>query len=297
MTDFWKEYQVKEGEKVNLKKWDTSYEGVLTKEEVYAHLLPENGVALQQGQARLFADNRYGVLIVLQAMDAAGKDGLIKRVFTYLNPQGTVVTPFKVPTRTELDHDYLWRCNLALPSRGNIAIFNRSHYEDVLVTQVHNLVEHSQLPEELVDEDIWKRRYEEIKNWETYLVDNGIVILKFFLHVSKEEQAERLLDRIEQAEKNWKFSDGDIQERAYWADYQRIYEKMMSETSTKKAPWFIIPADRKWYTRYVVSEIVKEQFDRLKLSFPTLPKAERAKMDEARAQLRKDLGLADEAEG
>lgn len=274
MNQFWNQYVVKEAEEVNLNKWDTSYDGELSKEQVYDELLPANLAALSEYQDVFYADNRYGLLIVLQAMDAAGKDGLIKHVFTALNPQGTQVTPFKAPSDEEADHDYLWRCNAALPRRGNIAIFNRSHYEEVLVARVHNLVEHSQIPAHLVDEHIWQCRFKEINDWEDYLTNNGIVILKFFLHVSKEEQKERLLSRIDNPDKNWKFSTSDILERNYWADYRKSYEDLLMHTSKPYAPWFIVPADRKWYTRYVVSEIVKEQFSKLDIAFPTLPEAE-----------------------
>ena len=217
-------------------------------------------------------------------MDAAGKDGLIKHVFTAMDPQGTQVSSFKKPSSLELDHDYLWRCNLHLPRRGNVMIFNRSHYEDVLVTRVHNLLEAegSQFPKELSGGNLWKRRFKEIRNWEEYLTQNGIVVLKFFLHISKEEQKERLLSRIDEEEKNWKFSSADINERKYWDDYQHAYEEMISATSTSHAPWFIIPADRKWYTRYVVSEIVKKQFESMSIAYPALPEKEKESLREWR---------------
>lgn len=284
MTDYWKKYQVKEDEHIKLTDWDTSYEGELTKDEVYGKALPENLDKLAAFQNVLYADNRYGLLIVLQAMDAAGKDGLIKHVFTAMDPQGTQVSSFKKPSSLELDHDYLWRCNLHLPRRGNVMIFNRSHYEDVLVTRVHNLLEAegSQFPKELSGGDLWKRRFKEIRNWEEYLTQNGIVVLKFFLHISKEEQKERLLSRIDEEEKNWKFSSADINERKYWDDYQHAYEEMISATSTSHAPWFIIPADRKWYTRYVVSEIVKKQFESMSIAYPALPEKEKESLREWR---------------
>lgn len=284
MTDYWKKYQVKEDEHIKLTDWDTSYEGELTKDEVYGKALPENLDKLAAFQNVLYADNRYGLLIVLQAMDAAGKDGLIKHVFTAMDPQGTQVSSFKKPSSLELDHDYLWRCNLHLPRRGNVMIFNRSHYEDVLVTRVHNLLEAegSQFPKELSGGNLWKRRFKEIRNWEEYLTQNGIVVLKFFLHISKEEQKERLLSRIDEEEKNWKFSSADINERKYWDDYQHAYEEMISATSTSHAPWFIIPADRKWYTRYVVSEIVKKQFESMSIAYPALPEKEKESLKEWR---------------
>lgn len=294
MSTMWDQFRVKEGDKVDLKKWDTSYKGDLTKEEVYDHLLPANGEAFREAQEVMYADNQHGLIIVIQAMDAAGKDGLIKKVLTYINPQGLKVIPFDEPTADEQDHDYLWRCNQALPRRGEVAVFNRSHYEDVLVTRVHNLLEGSQLPEDLVDKKIWSRRYKQIRNWEEYLEENGFHILKFFLHVSKDEQAERLLERVVQPNKNWKFSSSDIRERKYWKEYQKIYEELMEETSTDQAPWFIIPADRKWYTRYVVSEILKEFFEKLDMDYPKLAKEEEDLLADAKESLMRDLGLKEE---
>lgn len=294
MSGIWDQFRVKEGDKVDLKKWDTSYEGELTKKEVYEELLPANGEAFREAQEVMYADNQHGLIIVIQAMDAAGKDGLIKKVLTYINPQGLKVIPFDEPTADEQDHDYLWRCNQALPRRGEVAVFNRSHYEDVLVTRVHNLLEGSQLPEDLVDKKIWSRRYKQIRNWEEYLVENGFHVLKFFLHVSKEEQAERLLERVVQPNKNWKFSSSDIRERKYWKEYQKIYEELMEETSTDGAPWFIIPADRKWYTRYVVSEILKEFFEKLDMDYPKLAKEEEDLLADAKESLMRDLGLKEE---
>lgn len=294
MSKIWDQFRVKEGDKVDLKKWDTSYRGDLTKEEVYDHLLPANGEAFREAQEVMYADNQHGLIIVIQAMDAAGKDGLIKKVLTYINPQGLKVIPFDEPTADEQDHDYLWRCNQALPRRGEVAVFNRSHYEDVLVTRVHKLLDGSQLPEDLVDKKIWSRRYKQIRNWEEYLEENGFHILKFFLHVSKDEQAERLLERVVQPNKNWKFSSSDIRERKYWKEYQKIYEELMEETSTDQSPWFIIPADRKWYTRYVVSEILKEFFEKLDMDYPKLAKEEEALLVDAKESLMRDLSLKEE---
>ena len=195
------------------------------------------------------------------------------------------MTPFKVPTRREEDHDYLWRVNLALPRRGNIGIFNRSHYEDVLVTRVHDLLEESQMPDHLIDENIWQRRFKEIRHFEKYLGNNGIKVIKFFLHVSKEEQQERLLERIDRPEKNWKFASSDVLERERWDDYQCAYEELLAATSTKEAPWYVIPADRKWYTRYVVSQIVVETFEEMDPQFPKLPQKELDNLDHWREVL------------
>lgn len=273
-----KKYKVPAKKNVKLKDYSTGYKGPLTKKEVYDYLLPANQQAMRDWQERLYADNKMSLLIVLQAMDAAGKDGVIKHVFTAMNPQGVKVTPFKVPTSLEEDHDYLWRINKALPARGDIGIFNRSHYEEVLVTRVHDLLEHSQIPAHLIDENIWKRRFEEIRNYEEYLSNNGTKILKFFLHVSKDEQKERLLSRIDRPEKNWKFSSSDVSEREHWDDYQVAYEELLCATSTKQCPWFVIPADRKWYTRYVISEIVVRTFHEMDPRFPDLAPEEVEKL-------------------
>ena len=231
-----KQYKVPEKTKIHLKDYATTYDGPLDKKEVKNKLLPDNLRAMAALQDALYAENTRGIVVVLQAMDAAGKDGLIKHVFTALNPQGVTVTPFKVPNSEELDHDYLWRIAKALPRRGEIAIFNRSHYEDVLVTRVHDLLKQSPLPKELVDEDIWTRRFKEIRAFETYLNDNGFTVVKIFLHLSKDEQKERLLERIIRPEKHWKFSSSDVNERAYWADYQKAYEDLIAHTSASGMP-------------------------------------------------------------
>lgn len=273
-----KDYLVKPNKKVILKDFPTSYQGDLTKKQVYDDLLPENLEKMALLQEKFYAQDSHGLVVVLQAMDAAGKDGLIKHVFTALNPQGVQVTPFKQPNSEELDHDYLWRIVRALPRRGNIAIFNRSHYEDVLVTRVHNLLEVQQIPQNLVDDDIWNRRFKEISNFEQYLTDNGIKVVKFFLHLSKEEQKKRLLSRIEEEEKNWKFSGSDVSERKYWDEYQKAYEDLLENTATGDSPWYVIPADRKWYARYLVSEIMVKVLEEINPQFPTLPKEQREKL-------------------
>ncbi|MDO5301355.1 MAG: polyphosphate kinase 2 family protein [Tissierellia bacterium] len=281
-------YRVKVGKKVKLQDFPTSYNGSLTKEEVYEQLLPANQEKLAQYQEALYAENRRGLIIILQAMDAAGKDGTIEHVFSALNPQGTVVTPFKEPSDEELDHDYLWRAFRALPRRGNIAVFNRSHYEDVLVTRVHNLLPKQQIPEFLVDDQIWNRRFREISNFEQYLTDNGFTIVKFFLHISKEEQKQRLLARIEEEEKNWKFSASDVSERRYWSEYQEAYEDLLAHTSTESCPWYVIPADRKWFSRYLVSEIMVDVFEKIDPQFPELPPEEKAHLERWKEVLEND---------
>jgi PPK2 family polyphosphate:nucleotide phosphotransferase len=283
------QYKVIPGEKVNLHEFSTSYQGKLTKKEVYSTLLPENRDRMSHYQEAFYAENKRGLIVVLQAMDAAGKDGAIKHVFSSLNPQGTQVTSFKVPSEEELDHDYLWRISRALPRRGNVGIFNRSHYEDVLVTRVHNLLRTQQIPQTLVDDNIWKRRFKEICNFETYLTQNGFTFVKFFLHVSKEKQKERLLERINRPEKNWKFSGSDVSERQYWDEYQAAYEDLMQHTSTEDCPWYVIPADRKWFARYLISQIMVDTFEKLAPEFPELSKEEKSNLGKWREILESDI--------
>lgn len=230
---------------------------------------------LAELQDKLSAHNEYSVLIVLQAMDAAGKDGAIKHVMSGLNPAGVKVASFKSPNSRELDHDYLWRHYLELPERGQIGIFNRSHYENVIVTKVHpEYILNENLPQidtlKDVNEKFWKMRYEQINQFEKTLAQNGTIILKFFLHLSKNEQKERLLSRIEDKKKNWKFSAADFKERGHWADYQKAFEEAISATSTDWAPWYILPADEKWFTRVALTAVIYLEFEQLKLSYPAL---------------------------
>lgn len=272
-------YLVKEKKKLNLYDVPTSYHGKLEKKEVKEVLIPENIKKIREYQERLYAENNQALLIVLQAMDAAGKDSLIKNIMTGVNPQGTKVVSFKKPSENELDHDYLWRVAKNLPPRGEIGIFNRSHYEDVLVSRVHKLVLDQPFPKNLVTKDIWENRFEEINNFEEYLSNNGIKIVKFFLHVSKDEQKERLMERIDRPEKNWKFASSDITEREYFDDYMKAYADMLINTSTKKAPWYIVPADRKWFSRYLVSEVIVEKLKEMDPQFPELSKEELDSLD------------------
>lgn len=272
-------YLVNEKKKLDLYKVSTSYNGKLEKEEVKEVLIPENIEKIGKYQEELYAENNRALLIVLQAMDAAGKDSLIKNIMTGVNPQGTKVVSFKKPSENELDHDYLWRINRELPGRGEIGIFNRSHYEDVLVSRVHNLVLDQPFPKNLVTKDIWDKRFDEINNFEEYLSNNGIKIVKFFLHVSKDEQKQRLMERIENPEKNWKFASSDITERKYFDDYMKAYEDMLVKTSTKVAPWYIVPADRKWFSRYLVSEVILEKLKEMDPKFPELSKNELEGLD------------------
>lgn len=283
-----RQYTVTGEDKVRISDFDTRGGSGLDKNEVTEKLMPANIRKMADLQERLYAENRHAVLIVLQAMDAAGKDGTIRHVMTGLNPQGTQVMSFKAPSSEESDHDYLWRIARALPRRGEIGIFNRSHYEDVIVARVHDLVSRSQMPEELVGPDIWNQRYRQIRDFERYLEENGITVVKIFLHVSKDEQRDRLLSRINEEEKNWKFSSGDIQERKYWDKYQEAYEQLLNHTSTPAAPWYVVPADRKWFARYLVSQIVLDTLEAINPRFPELSAQERAVLAECRRILEED---------
>ncbi|WGF88924.1 polyphosphate kinase 2 family protein [Marinivivus vitaminiproducens] len=247
----------------------------------------EQGVErLSELQAMLYAQDRWAVLAVFQAMDAAGKDSSIKHVMSGVNPQGVQVTSFKAPSAEELDHDYLWRCTRHLPERGRIGIFNRSYYEEVLVARVHRQVLANQkLPPSLVGKSIWKERYEDIAAFERYLSRNGIVILKFFLNVSKDQQKKRFLDRLDEPDKNWKFSLSDVKERQYWDDYQSAYEDAIKATAAPHAPWYVIPADHKWFSRLAIAAAMVDTLDRLKLHYPSVAPEDRPDLIQARQQL------------
>ena len=237
-------------------------------------------------QERLYADDRWALLIVLQAMDAAGKDGVIKHVMTGLNPQGCLVHPFKAPSASELDHDFLWRAARYLPARGNIGIFNRSHYEEVLVVRVHQeLLERQRIPKDLIGKDLWKKRFKSIRAFERHLARNGTIVLKFFLHVSKEEQRRRFLDRLEQPAKRWKFSMGDVAERKLWAKYMAAYEDMIRATSRPYAPWYVVPADHKPFARLIVAKAMIEALEGLDLKFPKVDPAALKEMEKVRQAL------------
>ena len=242
--------------------------------------------ALSELQDRLYAQDQWAVLLIFQAMDAAGKDGVIKHVMSGINPQGCQVHSFKAPTSEELDHDYLWRCSKRMPERGRIGIFNRSYYEETLVVRVHPEILHKQkIPRELLGKDIWAQRFEDIRDFERYLTRNGVLIRKFFLHVSKEEQKKRFLERIDTPEKNWKFSTADSHERGFWNDYQRAYEDTIRHTATKEAPWYVVPADNKWFTRVVVAAAVIEALDSLHLAYPKVGKVQRKELAAAKREL------------
>ena len=240
-------------------------------------------------QARLFAQDRWSVLVVFQAMDAAGKDSTIAHVMTGVNPAGVEVYSFKAPSTTELDHDYLWRHVKCLPERGRIGIFNRSWYEEVLVVRVHpQILAGQKVPEGLLGERVWEERFEDINAFERYLARNGVLVLKFFLHVSKEEQRKRFLSRIDEPAKNWKFSLGDVEERAHWDDYMHAYESMIQATSTPSARWYVVPADNKWFTRLAVAEALGDAMSRLDLSYPEFDEAKRSELAEARRRLERE---------
>lgn len=279
------DFKIKPGIKLNLNDFPTNLTGQFSSKKDAKKQLESNIEKMRELQAMLYAHNKHSVLLVFQAMDTAGKDGAIKHVMSGLNPQGTQVRSFKVPTDEELNHDYLWRGNKHLPERGNIGIFNRSYYEEVLVVKVHNLLKYQLLPDDLITQDIWEQRYRQIREYEQYLSENGTVILKFFLHISKEEQKERLLARIDNPAKNWKFSKGDIKERAYWDQYQKCYQEAIMATSTEKAPWFVIPSDKKWFARLSISEIIVDKLQSLDIAFPILAPEKLAELGECRKQL------------
>lgn len=266
----YEELRVKEGEKLDLKKHQTDFTGEYSDKKEAAADLEKNVRRLAELQDVLYAQNIHALLIIFQAMDAAGKDGAIKHVMSGINPQGCHVTSFKTPSAEELDHDYLWRSMKELPPRGKIGIFNRSYYEEVLIVRVHpEILARQQLPANIKnDKNIWKKRFEDMRNFESYLTNNSIHVLKFFLHVSKEEQKQRFLDRINEPEKNWKFSAQDAKEREFFDDYMKYYEEALSATSTKDAPWFVVPADKKWFTRVAVSEIIAHKLESLDLQYP-----------------------------
>ncbi|MDR1742503.1 MAG: polyphosphate kinase 2 family protein [Dysgonamonadaceae bacterium] len=265
--------RVKEGSKVKLKDYPTDENGGFDKKSAKDEL-KKNIKELSDFQELFYADDRYSLLIILQAPDAAGKDGVIRHVMSGINPQGCRVHSFKTPTKTELEHDYLWRHYLALPERGMIEIFNRSHYENVLATKVNApFILNERIPEydstDKLDKDFWENRYKSINHFEKHLHENGMCILKFFLHISKDEQKKRFLSRLEKPEKNWKFSSADLSARAQWDEYQKAYEEMMEKTSTDYAPWYIIPADKKYFARVAVGDIILDLFKSLKLRFPS----------------------------
>lgn len=242
--------------------------------------------ALSELQDKLYAQDQWAVLLVFQAMDAAGKDGVIKHVMSGVNPQGCEVHSFKAPTSEELDHDYLWRCSKRVPERGRIGIFNRSYYEEVLVVRVHpQILEKQKVPRELLTRSVWDERHEDIRSFERYLGRNGVLVRKFFLNISKEEQKKRFLERIDNPEKNWKFSTADSHERQYWNDYQKAYEDMIRSTATEEAPWYVVPADHKWFSRLVVAAAIIDALASLDLAYPVVGEAQKKELAAAKREL------------
>jgi PPK2 family polyphosphate:nucleotide phosphotransferase len=285
-----KDFQVKEGEQVKLKKWPTLVKPVYKSKESYNKLLSEQVSELSDLQQLLYATNRYSLLLIFQAMDAAGKDGAIRHVMSGINPQGCQVFSFRHPSATELDHDFLWRTTQCLPERGRIGIFNRSYYEEVLIVRVHPEILLGQgLPDGLIDDKtIWQERYLSIVNLENHLHRNGTRVIKFFLHLSKDEQRKRFLERIDEPEKNWKFSQADIVERKFWNQYMQAYEACLSATSTKLAPWYVVPADDKENARLIVSKIILDTFKSLKMSYPKTDAKRQQDLLSIRQQLMKE---------
>lgn len=282
-----RDFRAPAGRKVNLKTWPTRVEPFYRNKEEAQRLLRKNAEKLSDLQSVLYAHNRYALLLIFQAMDAAGKDGAIKHVMSGVNPQGCQVFSFKHPSATELDHDFLWRTSQCLPERGRIGIFNRSYYEEVLIVRVHPEILAAQaLPEETLDgKHFWRDRYQSILDHEAHLHRNGTRIIKFFLHLSREEQRERFIRRIEDPSKSWKFSAGDIRERAYWKQYMQAYEEAISATSTKHAPWYIVPADDKENARLIISQIIVDTLKSLKMSYPELSEDRKKELEQCRAEL------------
>ena len=279
-------YCITKGEKFRLKDHDPADTNGLKGKHQAQGLLEDGTALLSHMQEKLYAQDRWALLLIFQAMDAAGKDGAIKHVMSGVNPQGCDVTSFKSPSNEELDHDYLWRTHKCIPARGKIGIFNRSYYEEVLVVRVHPpFLRAQKLPDRLITKHIWDERYEDINSFERYLTRNGVVIRKFFLNVSKKEQKKRFLERLEDSKKNWKFSMADVQERGYWKDYQEAYEEMIQRTATKHAPWYVMPADNKWFTRLAVASAIIETLDKLNLAFPDVEKAKKKELQAVRASL------------
>ena len=279
-------FEVADGDSFRLKDCDPADTRGIHSKEKTNQLLQESVAVLQDLHERLYAQDQWAVLLIVQAMDAAGKDSLIKHVMSGVNPQGCEVTSFKQPSAEELNHDYLWRAARRLPERGHIGVFNRSYYEEVLVVRVHQeLLSRQHLPAGLVTRKIWKERFEDIRNFEKYLTRNGVIIRKFFLNVSREEQKRRFLARLDEPEKNWKFAEGDVHERQHWKDYMNAYEDMIRHTATPEAPWYVVPADHKWFTHIAVSAAIIKTLGGLHLEFPKVAKERRKGLETARQAL------------
>ena len=284
-----KDFRVREGDIVDLEKWPTKVDPVYKSKDQYKSLLEQHVAKLSAMQRLHYASNRHAILLILQATDAAGKDGAIRHVMSGVNPQGCRVYSFKQPTEAELEHDFLWRTSRDLPGRGRIAIFNRSYYEEVLVVRVHHDILHREAIPDAPHHDakVWRHRYRSINDFEKHLMVNGTRVVKFFLHLSKEEQRKRFLERIDDPEKNWKFSDADLKERKFWDGYVKAYEECLSATSTDDAPWYIVPADDKENARLIVSQIVLDTFDGLKMSYPKMSSERERELQSIRKELAK----------
>jgi len=283
-----KSYRIDDGKHFQLKDYDPADTGRWPSVERAKEQLQKDVARMEDLQGKLYAQDRWAVLLIFQAMDAAGKDGTIKHVMSGVNPEGCQVTSFKTPSDTELQHDFLWRTTEHLPERGHIGIFNRSYYEEVLVVRVHpDVLKSEKLPPSRLTKDIWKERFEDIQCFERHMARNGTVIRKFFLHLSKKEQKKRFLARLEEPEKHWKFSDADIHERDYWDDYQDAYEDMIRKTASKHAPWYVVPADNKWFTHLVVSAAIVDTLEELDLAYPKVDAAKLKQIVAARRILSK----------
>ena len=281
-----KPYRIDHGKNFRLKDFDPCATTHIHSKEQAEKLLAQSITEMAEHQDKLYAQDRWGVLLIFQAMDAAGKDGAIKHVMSGVNPQGCQVYSFKAPSAEDLDHDYFWRTSRCLPERGHIGIFNRSYYEETLIVRVHpEILKNERLPDSLVGKDLWRNRFEDIRSFERYLSNNGIMVRKFFLNVSKKEQKRRFLERLDQPEKNWKFSANDLTERQYWDDYMKAYEEMIAATSTKQSPWYVVPADNKWYTRLVVAAAIVDTLKDLKLAYPEVDPEKRKQLAAAKKEL------------
>ena len=284
-------YRISKGDKFRLKDYETGDTGGIKNKEQAQKIIDNREGLLTNLQEKLYAQDRWAVLLVIQAMDAAGKDAVIKHVMSGVNPQGCDVHPFKAPSPEELNHDYLWRAHRSVPERGKIGIFNRSYYEEVLVVRVHpTILQAQKLPDALITKHIWEQRYEDINAFERYLTQNGVVVRKFFLHVSKKEQKKRFLERLEDSKKNWKFSMDDVKERGYWKDYQEAYEEMIQNTATRHAPWYVVPADNKWYTQLIVASAIITALEELDLCFPDVDKEKKKELETVRDSLLHEKG-------
>jgi PPK2 family polyphosphate:nucleotide phosphotransferase len=288
VAGFARDYRVTKGGKFRLRDYDPGDTGKFQSDGEAKELLAHGVKLLSEMQEKLYAQEKWSLLLIFQAMDAAGKDGTIKHVMSGVNPQGCQVTSFKAPSPTDLSHDYFWRSNIALPERGRIGIFNRSYYEEVLVVRVHEkLLKAEKIPAPLVTRQIWDERFEDINAHERYLARNGVVILKFFLNLSKSEQKRRFLSRLDEPAKNWKFSESDLKERGYWDEYMDAYEEMIQRTAARHAPWYVVPANNKWFTHLVVAGAIIEALDSLELAFPEVTAEQRKRLDDARKLLEK----------